>query len=420
MTVDSFTHINQVHLHKRMKQSIVYEFLIAIIWSFSMFSQYRGFITHIPIVGNLIAPFILSVIILLLMIATLHQTKKNFAPVDLSFIIIALGIFLLNYLLFPANEKMLDYYASPFILGTLPFYITGVVFDVDERTERIIYWTSVFDLFVLALYYLLYVQNVSYSGETEIMDDMMGPAYAALPFILVVIRKLFVKFDFLSLFLSIFGFLFLLSFGTRGPIACLLVFVLAYLLFLKKFKRPLLMIPLFVVVGFIIINNLNAILELLSPVMDKLGMGSRVIDYVQAMILYGAQEASDVSILERQEMINVAFENFAFLGHGIGSFPLISHSDHMYSHNIIVDFLIEYGSLFGPLMLIGVLWLFIKSLRITDTEAGKSFVLLLFCTSFVSLLFSLTYLIKPEFFFALGYYMHYIRKKSDKIESVNN
>lgn len=400
------------------KPNMVYLIMIAIIWSLSMFSQYRGFITHFPIIGDLIAPFILSVVILLLILATLPQTKKNFAPADLSFIIIVLGVFLLNYLLFSENEKMLNYYASPFLLGTLPFFITGVVFDVDERTERVIYWTSVFDLLVLAAYFLLYVQDVSYSGETEIMDDMMGPAYAALPFILIIIRKLLTKFDYLSLILSVFGSLFLLSFGTRGPIVCLLVFVLTHLLLLKKYKKPLLMMAIFIAVGAIIIINLNAILEFLFPIMLKLGMGSRILEYAQAMILYGAEEASDTSILERQDMINAAFGNFVFFGHGIGSFPRIAHSDYMYSHNIIIDFLIEYGSLFGTLLLIGILWLFIKSWRVSETEAEKSFVLVLFCMSFVSLLFSLTYLIKPEFFFALGYCMHYIRKKSPKTVSV--
>lgn len=397
-----------------LSHNMTYLALIAIIWSQSMFSQYRGFLTHFPFVGDIIAPFIISVVILLLMIATYRQTRKNYAPVDLMFFILAIGIFLLNYLVFPVNEKVLNDYASPYLLGTLPFFFAGVVFDVDERTEKTIYWTSVFDLLVLAAYFLLYVQDTSYSGETEIMEDMMGPAYAALPFILIIIRKLFTKFDILSLILSIFGFLFLLSFGTRGPVACLLVFVLVYLLLLKKYKRPILMMSIIALVGLLIFIYIDAILEFLFPIMLKLGMGTRIIEYAQAVVLLGGQDAADTSILERQDMMNAAFGNFTFFGHGIGSFSRVAHSEYHYSHNIVIDFLIEYGSLFGSLLLLGVIALFYKSWKASENEAEKSFVLLLFCTGFVSLLFSLTYLIKPEFFFALGYCMHYIRKKKPK------
>ena len=395
--------------------NMTYLAMIAIIWSQSMFSQYRGFLTHFPFVGEIIAPFIISVVILLLMIATYRQTRNNFAPIDMMFVTLALGIFLLNYLIFPVNEKVLNDYASPYLLGTLPFFFAGVVFDVDERTEKTIYWTSVFDLLVLAAYFLLYVQDTTYSGETEILEDMMGPAYAALPFILIIIRKLFTKFDFFSLILSIFGFLFLLSFGARGPVACLLVFVLAYLLLLKKYKRPVLVISIIILVGFFVIINLNTILEFLFPIMIKMGMGTRILDYAQAIILMGGgQGEADTSILERQDMINAAFGNFTFFGHGIGSFARVAHSDHSYSHNMIIDFIVEYGWFLGTILILFVFGLFFKSWKISKTDAEKSFVLVLFSTGVVSLLFSHTYLIKPEFFFALGYCMHYIRKKKPK------
>lgn len=391
-----------------------YSAMIAVIWSHSMFSQYRGFLTHFPFVGKIIAPFIISVIILLLMIANYRQTRKNYAPMDFTFFIFAIGIFLLNYLVFPENEKVLNDYASPYLIGTLPFFFAGIVFDVDERTEKTIYWTSVFDLLVLAAYYLLYVQETSYSGETKIMEDMMGPAYAALPFILIIIRKLFIKFDILSLILTILGFLFLLSFGTRGPVACLLVFVLAYHLLLKMYKRPVLVISIIALVGVLLFINIDAILGFLFHIILKLGMGTRVLEYAQAVVLLGGQDAADTSILDRQDMMNVASGNFTFFGHGIGSFSRVAHSDYHYSHNIIIDFLIEYGILFGSLLLIGLFVLFYKSWKVSENESGKSFVLVLFCTGFVSLLFSMTYLIKPEFFFALGYCMHYMRKKTPK------
>jgi hypothetical protein len=316
----------------------------------------------------------------------------------------------MNYVFFPNNEIMLNEYAPKFLAGALPFYIAGVIFNLDETTERVIFWSSVGGLFILVAYYLLYVQNAAYSGETEVLEDMMGPAYAALPFILVIIRKLLTKFDFLSLALSVFGFIFLLSFGARGPIACLLVFVVGYLLFFKHYSKPVLTKGLFIVIGLLCFVFINDIMEFLVPVMEALGMGTRIIDFVLAVAMFGADDAMDTSILERQDMFSVGLDYVNVTGHGIGSFASVTHSVHSYSHNIIVDFFIEYGIIIGPLLLFLILRLFVRGWRCSKIEAEESFLLIMFSIGFVSLLFSLTYLMKYEFFFAIGYCVHVIRQ----------
>lgn len=406
----TISYIRQTGRDNATRYSFFYLALIALLWCQSLFEHFRGFITHVPIIGEAIAPIAIPLLTLLLILLSLRNTKNFFSVTDFVFIVIVLSIYLFNYLVFPVNEKVLLQYALPFLAGALPFYIVGIVFNLDEKTERIVYWSSVGGLFILVAYYLLYIQNATYSGETEVLEDMMGPAYAALPFILIIIRKLLTKFDILSLALSIFGFIFLLSFGSRGPIACLLVFVIGYLLFFKKYSRPFLTKFLFLAIGILCFVYINDIMEFLSPVMEALGMGTRIIDFVLAVTMFGADDAMDTSILERQDMFSVGMNYVNLTGHGIGSFGAVSNSGYSYSHNIIVDFLVEYGLIIGTFFLLSIMGLFIKGWNCSKTEAEKSFLLVMFSIGFVSLLFSLTYLIKYEFFFAIGYCVHVIRQ----------
>lgn len=400
---------------KNQRYSVYYLVLIALLWNQSLFEHFRGFLTHVPFVGEVLAPYIIPIITLVLIVVSLPIIGRFLKAGDFLFLVLVISVFIMNYVFFPNNELMLNEYAPKFLAGALPFYIAGVIFKLDETTERVIYWSSVGGLFILVAYYLLYIQNAAYSGETEVLEDMMGPAYAALPFILVIIRKLLTKFDFLSLALSVFGFIFLLSFGARGPIACLLFFVVGYLLFFKRYSKPVLTKGLFIVIGLLCFVFINDILEFLSPIMEALGMGTRIIDFVLAIAMFGADDAMDTSILERQDMFRVGLDYVNVTGHGIGSFASVTHSVYSYSHNIIVDFLIEYGIIIGPLLLLLILRLFVRGWLRSKSEAEKSFILIMFCIGFVSLLFSHTYLIKYEFFFAIGYCVHVSREAKRKI-----
>lgn len=395
---------------KERNYSIYYLLLIALLWNQSLFEHFRGFLTHVPFVGEILAPFIIPIFTLVLIILSLPTVRSFLKIGDLLFLVFVISVFVMNYVFFPSNEIMLNEYAPKLLAGALPFYIAGVLFNLDETTERVIYWSSVGGLLILVAYYLLYIQNAAYSGETEVLEDMMGPAYAALPFILIIIRKLLTKFDILSLVLSVFGFIFLLSFGARGPIVCLLFFLVGYLLFFKKYSKPVFTKGLFLLTGILCFVFINDIMEFLSPIMEALGMGTRIIDFILAIAMFGADDAMDTSILERQDMFSVGMEYVNITGHGIGSFASVTNSVHSYSHNIIIDFLIEYGIIIGPLFLFLIIRQFIKGWICAKHESERSFILIMFCIGFLSLLFSLTYLIKYEFFFAIGYCVHVIRE----------
>lgn len=393
------------------KHSIYYIFLVALIWSMSLYGHLRGFLTHLPFIGEEEVLFVIPTIVLGLIIVTLPYTHKLVSIIDFLFILIVCAIYGLNYFIFPENEVMLDKYSSQFLAGTLPFFFLGVIFNLDEETERVIYWVSIANLFILTVYYLLYIQGVGYSGDTSIGSDMMGPSYSALPFVLILVRKMLSRFDWLSFFASVIGCILILSFGTRGPLVCLLTYSLVYLMLLKKYQFPLLSKTLILALGVVCVVFLNELFVLFSPIIEALGMSSRILDYFQSIMLYGDSGITDASIEGRLKMISSLVDNIGFLGHGIGSFSNITNFGFAYSHNIVVDFLIEYGWAGGSLLIIIIWYLYIKSWIVSKTEEGKSFILVLFCMSFMHLLFSHTYLIVPELFFALGYCVHVIREE---------
>lgn len=383
-----------------------YLILLAILWAQPLYEHLRGFFTHIPVIGLHVASYIMPAIILFFALKCVSSLRHFINIWDIAFYIIVGIVYMFNYIDFPENSAVLDIYASGFFLTVLPFYFAGVVFELNDESERVMYYVSISALIILAAYYLLYVQSGSYSGKTEIRTDMMGASYAALPFFLFILRKLFLKFNVLDLGISIAGFVFLLSLGTKGPIVCILVFIAGYMLFMNELSKT--RISLFLIV-LLLIYNIDVIFEWLSNFLGKTGMSIRVVEY----FMLGEGMSDDASTVARLTMGEQLLSEVTATGNGVGSFVTKAG---VYSHNIIYDMLFEYGFILGSVMLIVIFGLFGAGWKRSHTVSNKSFVLLLFCISIIHLMVSHTYLILPEFFFAIGYCVHVIRNsKSPKL-----
>lgn len=383
-----------------------YIYLLTFLWIQSLYIYIRAFSSII--VGVNLSYFLVPAIIVILTLSSIRYFKSYIYKQDVLFFIFLIAFYYASYLLHPENAQNLEAYEEEFIYHSLPFFLAGLIFSLDDAIEDYIYIASMFGVLFLGFYFLVYVQGASYSGDSSIGEDMMGPSYAVLPYTVFLLRRLFSQFNIYTLLIVVLGVFLILSFGTRGPLVCVLVFVAGYLLLLKKYKNPIRSKMLVLICAFIIYYNIGNIMLLFLPITVALGMSTRVIDLFTSSDGFLNNASGDA----RNDIIDEIIPKLNVSGYGIRGQGQVLF-DHDYAHNIIYDFLIEYGYILGTLLLLGILILFIKAMIKSDIRT-RSFLWLLFCISIIRLLLSHTYLIVPEFFLFLGYCIHSVRVKNKK------
>ena len=205
-----------------------YIYLLTFLWIQSLYLYIRAFSSII--VGVNLSYFLVPAIIVILTLSSIRYFKSYIYKQDVLFFIFLIAFYYASYLLHPENAQNLEAYEEEFIYHSLPFFLAGLIFSLDDAIEDYIYIASMFGVLFLGFYFLVYVQGASYSGDSSIGEDMMGPSYAVLPYTVFLLRRLFSQFNIYTLLIVVLGVFLILSFGTRGPLVCVLVFVAGYLL----------------------------------------------------------------------------------------------------------------------------------------------------------------------------------------------
>lgn len=376
----------------------------------------RAFISRIPVLGPAVYEFAVPLIIFVLVCLSFSRIKNSVRPADIGFVLIAMFFYFLTYLFFPANSESLDDYAQEFLLKSLPFYLAGIIFSWDDLVDDAIYYVSLASLAFLAFYFFFYIGSSDYSGSTEISNDMMGPSYSVLPNLLIIARRMLKKANVLNIAAFVLGLIMILSFGTRGPLVCLLAFFVGYLLFLKQYKRPVLSKSAIVLVAAVLYFYMDAILLLFMPITQSLGFDTRIYD----LLLYNDSFLNDASGDERRSLFAESMKAISPAMHGIRG-ESVALSNYDYAHNIVLEFWIEYGTILGSILLMAIFYLIYKSIKVSGSDdSNKSFILVLVCSGLVRLFMSLTYLIVPSFFMLLGYCAHVIRESKYRDSEIVN
>ena len=81
-----------------------------------------------------------------------------------------------------------------------------------------------------------------------------------------------------------------------------------------------------------------------------------------------------------------------------------------YPHNFLLDIFFSFGYILGGVILICFIILFLKALKKSRYEE-RAFLLVLFCSSFVKLLLSGTFVFEPYLFLLIGYSVTIVYKR---------
>lgn len=377
-------------------------YLIA--WGAILLGYWRGINNHLPVLGTMtdelewcivLAPILLS----------LTRLWKRIKTSDHIFVFACLIFYLLNIQLFPQNADVLVNRLFSFSLLTLPYYYIGVTLDI-KRFYKFFYYISVVAVFMCAFYELLYAQSASYTGDVDTSEYNMELAYSILPHVLMVSWRALKSFVILNIAPMLLGLMLLLSFGTRGPVICAIVFIAIYLLFIRPSKYQKTMRIITVACAVYAMSFLDQFMTFMQLMTFQLGMSTRIFDkYFEGEL----EDSSGRDYIRETLLRELSIDNSLF-GHGVlGSYPYVN----TYPHNIVLEFLFSFGWVWGIAILFCIVYIIAKMLINThQCEINVTFGIILVIASILKLCFSSTFVDDALFFMLLGYCVNSSRKIS--------
>lgn len=395
---------------KNKKSSSIYspfEILVALIWIKDIILSYvKGAMLKIPIINN-IAEFLIPVLISLFVILSIPEFLKKIKLSDFIFYLTVILICIVNFFIFPENQNVLLKIVPGFLLFIVPMYFIGTTIDLN-KIYKLLYWLSVFTIFARLLYSVTLEKSMS-EVESLYTGDMMA-SYQLLPHVCAVILSLFNKPNFINIISSAIGVIFIFSLGSRGPLVCFAVFVIFYLLFFKKYKKPMLVYTSIITAGGVLFLFFDRLLILLYNISLKLGLSIRIF----AKFFEGDFFVSS----SRNRIIEVLFEKISekpVLGYGIaGDRTLVGG----YSHNLAVELWVSFGIIIGTILLGVLFFICIKALiKSRKNNVDNMAILLLICCGLINLFLSGSYLSAPYLFLLIGLCISVIRKSKNKTDA---
>ncbi|MCQ2496149.1 MAG: hypothetical protein MJ131_06100 [Lachnospiraceae bacterium] len=283
-------------------------------------------------------------------------------------------------------------------LGSMFFYV-GNPERVINMTKRATYFSTCLALLIFIIYVLNknLLTNQSYS---------MGLGYALLYSAIFHIKES--KRSWICIVASILDIGILAMYGSRGQLLCVLLFVV--LLYFCRHNllssKGLFFAILLCLIATVCILFFEEILQWVISVLDGFGIQSRSLGYFLERTTYTGRENVWSGALE---LISQKW----IYGWGIGLNTTIVEGS--LPHNIILEFLLHYGVIFGTFISVFVLFIVFRGTFKRNYNISEN-ILVFFTTGFIPLFLSSSYLMWPQFWILL--FLCYGRLKNRAILSL--
>lgn len=294
-------------------------------------------------------------------------------------------IFALNYLIFPDSRPYIS--SIGFILVCLYFIPIGVLFFTQIKDWRLlISVTSRYAIFAFAIgFYILFFTDISHASREDTLFTYMEFSYALLPFLCATFARYYKTQNKLTLLLFLIGFIEILSYGCRGSIIFAFIFVCILMLLNGKTNRAMLFI--FGIVGLLIYLNFESIVNYLLT-----------IDLFSESYFLQHFVSGEMFESSRSEIYEACENRIMSMGVEIsGLFGDRPYCGSVYPHNFCLEIMMQFGWIFGPIILLGYLTLIISCWLKKNCRTA---LLLILCSLLFKYMLSSSYLISGLFWIA--------------------
>lgn len=364
----------------------------------TLWSYIRVILSKIPIIGML-SNEITTMFIIGLIILSLSEFIKKLKPIDFIIYATFFVIYLLQYLIFPQNTNYLDEKFLPFFCNILPLYFIGKTINYD-KLSNVITLLSIISILTITYTSFYYKGGDDFGGSYG--GYHMAVSFRLLPFLLLILIDAFNNKKIISIGLSLYGFVLLLSLGNRGCIVYYIICLIYFsMYFFKKRNNTNKSIVIITITSITVILFYNLFFDSLYNVLiDKSGT-SRIFIVIEENRFF---EDSG-----RFDLVKAIFSSLSTNIFGIGLFGDRILTG-MYSHNIFVEILSSFGFMIGIFLIITLLIVLFKAYKYSLKSNHLFFISLVgFCL--FPLMTSSSFLEYPYFYLLLGYSIKLIEDK---------
>ena len=144
------------------------------------------------------------------------------------------SFFYVSPTLYPQSAPYCMEHGDYLIFSCVPLYFIGLIIKINQDSNKMV-WISRITILINYIYLFTSSMITSYEGSSDDEYNMVMSYRALLPALIIIwntIEKR-ILWDYILMVLSVF---LILSLGTRGPLICLITFIIGYLLFFRNYK----------------------------------------------------------------------------------------------------------------------------------------------------------------------------------------
>ncbi len=282
-----------------------------------------------------------------------------------------------------------------YLIAFPAFFIAKEIFNFELLLKQLytIGYVIVI-LFSTTFFLLTFVYKVSF--------DYMNITYGSIPWVFFVSGYSIYNKKRVASIISFVSIAFIMISGCRG--AAVTTFLFGILLYISAVKnkftaKKLVVLLLAIVIGVVIIINLDTIISNMYYSLKEIGFNSRTLElYLGLGYEKSLNHYSDRAVLQIP-----LIEKFNLLGHGIYSDRILL--DGVYAHNVLIEWIYDFGFLFGGLICFYFVRRIAKKFNILfKTKRGSLRIILAACIAVMlcKYMVSSSYLHSPEFWFLFG------------------
>lgn len=184
-------------------------------------------------------------------------------------------------------------------------------------------------------------------------------------------------------------------------------FVCGYLLIFKNFKNNIVTKTIIIGIAAIGYSFVEIICLTMIGISSALGLSSRVFDSILTNSFANYEESNSRDDIAETVIEYIKKDDTGF-GYGLMGDRTLTHYGN-YSHNFELEMLISFGKIGGTILLVLFFYFIIKSFMRTKNTPTCLILFVLFCSSFLQLQFSNSFISCPWLYLYIGFIVSSLR-----------
>lgn len=323
---------------------------------------------------------------------------------DVLFLAIFLGVFGIS-MLFALERKAYEKAIIDILLYAIPLYIVGRCID-DYGNAKECFRIASYIIVILDIYiyiFLRFLNNTSYERN-------LGSSYSLLLASCFIFLLVIQKFKLIDIILFVLSILVLFVLGSRGPLLCLLLtctIIIIFDLYKKLTYQKIIRFLFFILFSLLTVTFFNNIVMGISEITKALGIETRIGDLISNNLFFQSEGRNEIQEEAIKYIISHPFNGCWLLNDRTIIWQNLMLKDPSsygyYPHNIALEILMQFGYIWGLIIMGAILYKILKIILKTKDVAAKELLLILIPIVFFPLFISFSYLTYGMLYFLLGF-----------------